>query len=153
MRTLDASARLLHSENPLRVFRCVLFPRAEGSSYTTAIAETASFRQRYGEWALVTGASAGIGGEFARALATRRMSCVLTARREDRLRALARELEETCRVATRVVPADLAAPDGADRLANAVAASRSACSSTTPASDTRGASRSSRPTACAPWSR
>jgi len=121
MRTLDASARLLHSENPLRVFRCVLFPRAEGSSYTTAMAETASFRQRYGEWALVTGASAGIGGEFARALATRGMSCVLTARREDRLRALARELEETCRVATRVVPADLAAPDGADRLANAVA--------------------------------
>src|SRR2546427_13285094 len=85
------------------------------------MAETASFRERYGEWALVTGASAGIGTEFARALAARGMSCVLSARREDRLRALARELEETCRVATRVVTADLAAPNGADRLADAVA--------------------------------
>src|SRR5439155_21916939 len=100
MRTLDASARLLHSENPLRVFRCVLFPRAEGSSYTTAMAETASFRQRYGEWALVTGASAAIGGEVARALATRGMSCVLTARREDRLRPPARELSATTHAAT-----------------------------------------------------
>ncbi|TMA54022.1 MAG: SDR family oxidoreductase [Deltaproteobacteria bacterium] len=83
--------------------------------------DTASFRERYGEWALVTGASAGIGAEFARALAARGMSCVLSARREDRLRALARELEETRRVETRVIPADLAVPDGAERLADAVA--------------------------------
>ena len=97
------------------------FHAAKRPSYTTAMAATTSFRDRYGEWALVTGASAGIGAEFARALAARGMSCALSARREDRLRALARELEETCRVKTRVVPADLAAADGADRLADAVA--------------------------------
>jgi len=79
-----------------------------------------SMRQRYGEWALVTGASAGIGAEFARALARDGMSCVLTARREDRLRLLADELEQQYRVATRVVVADLADPHGPDQLIEAI---------------------------------
>ena len=80
-----------------------------------------NYRQKYGEWALVTGASAGIGLEFARALAREGMSIVLTARREDRLNALAAELKEKHHVDTRVVAVDLAANDGADRLADAVA--------------------------------
>ena len=77
-------------------------------------------RQRYGEWAVVTGASAGIGAEFARALAREGMSCVLSARREDRLKALAAEIEQTCAVATRVVALDLADPAGVEQLAAAV---------------------------------
>jgi short-subunit dehydrogenase len=84
-------------------------------------AERPRLCERYGEWALVTGASAGIGAEFARAFAREGVSCVLSARREDRLRELASELEKNHHVATRVVAADLAAPDGADRLAAAVA--------------------------------
>lgn len=79
-----------------------------------------SLRERYGEWALVTGASAGIGAAFARALARDGVSCVLTARREERLRTLAAELEQQYRVATRVVAADLADPAGADRLLAAI---------------------------------
>jgi hypothetical protein len=78
-------------------------------------------RERYGEWGLVTGASAGIGAEFARALAREGLSVVLTARRGDRLRELASELEKTYQVATRVVAADLAHPAGPDRVADAVA--------------------------------
>jgi hypothetical protein len=78
-------------------------------------------RERYGDWALVTGASAGIGAEFARALAREGLSVVLTARREDRLRELAAEIEKTCHVATRVIAADLSAADGPERVADAVA--------------------------------
>jgi short-subunit dehydrogenase len=81
----------------------------------------APLSERYGGWALVTGASAGLGVEFARALARNGIPCALSARREDRLRALASELANTYQVETRVIPADLADPAEVDRLADAVA--------------------------------
>jgi uncharacterized protein len=77
--------------------------------------------ERYGAWALVTGASAGLGEAFARALARGGISCVLTARRRERLDALARELESSYRVETRVVDVDLGEAGGAQRLLQAVA--------------------------------
>ncbi|HVM96509.1 MAG TPA: SDR family oxidoreductase [Candidatus Acidoferrales bacterium] len=83
-------------------------------------AKRATMRERYGEWALVTGASAGIGAEFARALAREGMSCVLTARREDRLQVLANELQQQYGVATRIVVADLEQAGGAEQVAEAV---------------------------------
>ncbi len=76
-------------------------------------------RARYGEWAVVTGASAGLGVEFARALAREGMSCVLAARREDRLTDLAEELEKRHRVETRVVRVDLSTIEGPEALAAA----------------------------------
>jgi short-subunit dehydrogenase len=84
-------------------------------------AKERSLAERYGGWALITGASAGLGAEFARALARDGVSCALSARREDRLRALASELASTYQVETRVIPADLSDPKDAERLADAVA--------------------------------
>lgn len=84
--------------------------------------ETRSLRlvTRYGDWALVTGASAGIGQALARQIAAEKMNVVLTARREDRLKSLALELERDHGIATRVVVADLAERDGVNALREAV---------------------------------
>ncbi len=83
-------------------------------------AERVPLRERYGEWALVTGASSGIGAAFARALARDGMSVVLTARRRERLDELAGELEKGSGVRTRVVEENLANAEGAERLVRAV---------------------------------
>jgi short-subunit dehydrogenase len=76
--------------------------------------------------ALVTGASAGLGEAFARAYAGRGLDVALTARREDRLRALADELAAEHGIEALVIPADLARFEGhAPVLAVIAAAGRS----------------------------
>ena len=55
-----------------------------------------------GKWALVTGASAGIGVALARELATGGTNLVLTARRTNRLETLARELASTHRISAEI---------------------------------------------------
>ena len=61
-------------------------------------------------WALVTGASAGIGLELARVLAENGWSLVLVARRKHRLEDLSRELMSAHGTETRIIAADLAEP-------------------------------------------
>lgn len=75
--------------------------------------------EKYGPWALITGASSGIGEEFSRQLAAKRFNLVLVARREMRLKRLADELARNHLVQIRVVPADLAAVDFLDYIAEA----------------------------------
>ena len=63
-----------------------------------------------GKWALVTGASAGIGVALAEDLAAAGAHLVLTARRLDRLDALASRLQSEYGIQTRTMAADLADP-------------------------------------------
>jgi short-subunit dehydrogenase len=65
-----------------------------------------------GKWALITGASAGIGVALARELAAGGTNLVLTARRRDRLVGLAGELSAKHDIRTLVCTADLAQPLG-----------------------------------------
>ncbi len=48
-----------------------------------------NFREEYGEWALITGASSGIGLEYSIQLAAKQLNVVMVARRAERLEALA----------------------------------------------------------------
>ena len=72
--------------------------------------------------AVVTGASSGMGEEFARQLAARGYDLLLIARREDRLKALAGELAVAHHVAVETMAADLATDEGRASLVERILA-------------------------------
>jgi short-subunit dehydrogenase len=74
-----------------------------------------TFHERYGPWALIAGASEGIGAAFAEALAARGLSLILVARRPEPLAALAARLPTP----TVTVAADLATDEGRQAVAAA----------------------------------
>ena len=79
------------------------------------------FISKYGEWALVTGASKGIGLEFSRKIAANGLNVVLVARSESSLKQLSSSIESDYPVKTRIVVADLTEGDGIARLLEATA--------------------------------
>lgn len=80
------------------------------------------FADRYGPWALIAGASEGIGEAFAHALARRGLKLILIARREHELRAAAERVAAAHDVEVHVHAMDLATPDLQTELREAVGA-------------------------------
>src|SRR6202049_4598787 len=76
-------------------------------------------KKRFGPWALVTGASSGIGKEFARQIAASGINIVLVARREDLLKEVVVEFSKRCGVEHRVVVLDVSREDFIGQLASA----------------------------------
>src|SRR4030081_1679096 len=76
---------------------------------------------RYGRWAVIAGASDGIGAEFARQVAAAGIHCVLVARRQGALEEIGRELQRQYRVDSRIAAIDLSLTNAAELLEAATA--------------------------------
>src|SRR5580698_6673140 len=76
-------------------------------------------KERFGPWALVTGASSGIGKEFARQIAASGINIVLVARREDLLKEVGVEFSKRYGVEHRVLVLDVSREDFIGQLASA----------------------------------
>jgi short-subunit dehydrogenase len=76
-------------------------------------------KRRFGPWALVTGASSGIGKEFAQQIAASGINIVLVARREDLLNEVGVQFSKRYGVEHRVVVLDVSREDFIGRLASA----------------------------------
>ena len=81
-----------------------------------------AFVDRYGPWAVVAGASEGIGASFSRKLAARGFNLVIVARRAGPLEELASEIRAKHQVEVRVQALDLGAPNVSSELGHATEA-------------------------------
>jgi short-subunit dehydrogenase len=74
------------------------------------------FAARYGPWAIVAGASEGIGATYAEELASRGLNLVLVARRAELLQSLASELSTKYKIDTKIIVLDLAASNVVEQI-------------------------------------
>lgn len=76
-----------------------------------------NMKEKYGPWALVTGASIGIGKEISKQLAEQGLNIVAIARNESKLASLKSELESVYDVKVEVIPEDLSRPESSQIIA------------------------------------
>lgn len=79
------------------------------------------FATQYGPWAIVAGASEGLGAEYSRQIAAKGLNVALVARREGLLNDLADRIRGAYGTEVRVIPMDLATPHLAEQLSRATA--------------------------------
>jgi short-subunit dehydrogenase len=79
--------------------------------------DKADFAALYGPWAMVAGASQGLGAAYAEELAARGLNLVLVARRAELLQSRASNLSTKYNVETKIIPRDLSAADAVEQIA------------------------------------
>ena len=83
------------------------------------MANKEDFAARYGPWAIVAGASEGLGAAYAEELAARRLHLILIARRSAVLQSLASRLSQKHNIQVKTIPLDLSASDAAEQVLQA----------------------------------
>jgi short-subunit dehydrogenase len=68
------------------------------------------------KWALVTGASSGLGADFARILASMDCNLIITSRRQELLEVLKKEIIDQFGISVKVIPLDLSVPESPKQL-------------------------------------
>ncbi|MBC8045069.1 MAG: SDR family NAD(P)-dependent oxidoreductase [Rhizobacter sp.] len=76
-------------------------------------------KQKYGQWAIVTGASSGIGLELATQLAGAGFNLIVVARHLEKLQAVEHELTSKFKIEIKVVDADVSQSGGCDKIIQA----------------------------------
>src|ERR1700735_3075912 len=89
--------------------------RMDGSSTSGALPMT--FVESYGPWAVIAGASEGVGASFAAAVAREGVNVVLVPRRQGVWSEVAARIREESRVDARAVVVDLASPGAMETVA------------------------------------
>lgn len=74
------------------------------------------FQTHYGRWAIVAGASEGLGAAYAEELASRGLNLVLVARRSESLQSLASGLSTKYHIETKIIVQDLSAPEAGEQI-------------------------------------
>jgi len=74
------------------------------------------FKNKYGPWAVVTGATSGIGREMATQLASIGLNIVAVARNKDRLRSLRDELKDNYKINVETISEDLSLPESSQSI-------------------------------------
>jgi len=75
-----------------------------------------TFKENYGPWCLVTGASSGIGQQYVKLIAAQGLNIVIIARREDKLLALKKELISKYNIKIKIIVADLTSISGLEKV-------------------------------------
>jgi len=93
--------------------------KIQTTSMQLSVKEKSRLKSKYGEWAVITGASSGIGLELAKQLADAGFNIIINSRHPDKLKAVENELREKNNIEIIIVDADVSETSGTEKIISA----------------------------------